>query len=76
MQDMGGNAQQKLALFMGINNCKFRKPVLPGDQLQFEVSLKSKKFNTYLFSGRATVNGTLVAEAELTVAVGDRTNPS
>ncbi|KXK56720.1 MAG: bifunctional UDP-3-O-[3-hydroxymyristoyl] N-acetylglucosamine deacetylase/3-hydroxyacyl-ACP dehydratase [Chlorobi bacterium] len=76
MQDMGGNAKQKLALFMGINNCKFRKPVLPGDQLQFEVSLKSKKFNTYLFSGRATVNGTLVAEAELTVAVGDRTNPS
>ncbi|MCC7439073.1 MAG: bifunctional UDP-3-O-[3-hydroxymyristoyl] N-acetylglucosamine deacetylase/3-hydroxyacyl-ACP dehydratase [Armatimonadetes bacterium] len=76
MQDMGGNAQQKLALFMGINNCKFRKPVLPGDQLQFEVSLKSKKFNTYLFAGRATVNGTLVAEAELTVAVGDRTNPS
>jgi len=76
MEDMGTDAKQKLALFMGINNCKFRKPVLPGDQLQFEVSLKSKKFNTYLFSGRATVNGTLVAEAELTVAVGDRTNPS
>ena len=62
----------KIALFMGINNAKFRKPVLPGDQLRFEVALKSKRFNTFTLAGRATVNGTLVAEGELSVAVVDR----
>lgn len=62
----------KLAYFMGINNGKFRKPVVPGDQLLFDVTLRSKRFNTFTLYGRATVDGTLVAEAELTVAVVDR----
>ncbi len=62
----------KLAYFMGINNCKFRKPVVPGDQIQFEVSLRSKRFNTFMMTGRATVDGALVAEADLTIALGNR----
>jgi UDP-3-O-[3-hydroxymyristoyl] N-acetylglucosamine deacetylase/3-hydroxyacyl-[acyl-carrier-protein] dehydratase len=62
----------KLAFFMGINNGKFRKPVVPGDQLRFEVTLKGKRFNTFTLHGRATVDGTLVAEAELSIAVVDR----
>lgn len=62
----------KLAFFMGINNAKFRKPVVPGDQLIFEVTLKAKRFNTFTLGGRATVNGTLVAEADLSIAVVDR----
>lgn len=62
----------KLAYFMGINNGKFRKPVVPGDQLLFDVTLRSKRFNTFTLYGRATVDGALVAEAELTVAVVDR----
>jgi UDP-3-O-[3-hydroxymyristoyl] N-acetylglucosamine deacetylase/3-hydroxyacyl-[acyl-carrier-protein] dehydratase len=67
-----GSDGSKLAFFMGINNGKFRKPVVPGDQLLFEVTLQSKRFNTFSLAGRATVNGTLVAEAELTVALVDR----
>jgi UDP-3-O-[3-hydroxymyristoyl] N-acetylglucosamine deacetylase/3-hydroxyacyl-[acyl-carrier-protein] dehydratase len=62
----------KLAVFMGINNAKFRKPVIPGDQLRFELTLKGKRFNTFTLGGRATVDGTLVAEAELSVAIVDR----
>ncbi len=62
----------KLAVFMGINNGKFRKPVVPGDQLRFEVALRGKRFNTFTLHGRATVDGTLVAEAELSIAVIDR----
>jgi UDP-3-O-[3-hydroxymyristoyl] N-acetylglucosamine deacetylase/3-hydroxyacyl-[acyl-carrier-protein] dehydratase len=62
----------KLAFFMGINNGKFRKPVVPGDQLRFEVTLRSKRFNTFMLYGRATVDGVLVAEAELSVALVDR----
>jgi len=67
-----GDDGAKLALFMGINNGKFRKPVVPGDQLRFEVALRNKRFNTFMLHGRATVDGTLVAEAELSVAVVDR----
>lgn len=54
---------------MGINNCKFRKPVIPGDQLIFDVQQISKRFSTYTFQAKATVSGTLVAEAEITVAL-------
>jgi len=67
-----GSDGTKLALFMGINNCKFRKPVIPGDQLIFDVELRSKRFNTFTLHGRATVKGALVAEAELSVAIIDR----
>lgn len=62
----------KLAFFVGINNAKFRKPVVPGDQLKFDVVLRSKRFNTFMLHGRATVDGALVAEAELSVALVDR----
>lgn len=62
----------KLAFFTGINNGKFRKPVVPGDQLRFEVELRSKRFNTFMLYGRAFVEGALVAEAELSVALVDR----
>lgn len=58
-----------LAFFMGINNCKFRKPVIPGDQLIFEVRQTGKRFNTFTFAAKATVDNVLVAEAELTVAL-------
>lgn len=67
-----GDDGSKLALFMGINNGKFRRPVMPGDQLRFEVTLRNKRFNTFMLHGRATVDGILVAEAELSVAVVDR----
>jgi UDP-3-O-[3-hydroxymyristoyl] N-acetylglucosamine deacetylase / 3-hydroxyacyl-[acyl-carrier-protein] dehydratase len=67
-----GSEGTKLALFMGINNCKFRKPVIPGDQLIFDVELRSKRFNTFTLYGRATVKGAVVAEAELSVAIVDR----
>ena len=62
----------KLALFMGINNCKFRKPVIPGDILVMELTLINKKFNTYNFKGTAYVNGQIVAQAEVQAAIVDR----
>ncbi len=67
-----GEDHSKLAFFIGINNGKFRKPVVPGDQLLMEMTLSSRRFNTVIFSGRATVNGTLAAEADLSVAIVDR----
>ena len=61
--------KNKLVLFMGIKEAKFRKPVIPGDQLVMKVKMTGKKFNTYTLKGTAYVNGQIVAEAELSTAV-------
>ena len=62
----------KIAFFTGINNGKFRRPVVPGDQIRFEVARRAKRFNTFLLHGRALVGGVLAAEAELSLARVDR----
>lgn len=67
-----GNGSGKLAVFMGINNAKFRRPVVPGDALRLEMTMKGKRFSTYTMEGKATVDGKVVAQAEITVAVIDR----
>ena len=59
------NPGDKLVFFMSINNAKFRRPVVPGDQLVFELKLTSRKSKICLMSGKAFVDGTLVAEADL-----------
>lgn len=61
----------KLVFFMAINNAKFRKPVIPGDQLMMEVTMTGKRFNTFAMSAKAFVDGGLVAEAELSAAIVD-----
>jgi UDP-3-O-[3-hydroxymyristoyl] N-acetylglucosamine deacetylase/3-hydroxyacyl-[acyl-carrier-protein] dehydratase len=61
----------KLVFFMAINNAKFRKPVIPGDQLVMEVTMTGKRFNTFAMSAKGYVGDTLVAEAELSAAIVD-----
>ena len=59
----------KLAFFMAINKVKFRKTVVPGDQLMFEVTAGKIKSKTGTVLGKAVVDGKLVAEAELMFAL-------
>ncbi len=59
----------KLAFFMAINNVKFRKPVIPGDQLILEVEAVKVKSKTGQVRGRALVDGKVVAEADLMFAL-------
>ncbi|HMU42652.1 MAG TPA: bifunctional UDP-3-O-[3-hydroxymyristoyl] N-acetylglucosamine deacetylase/3-hydroxyacyl-ACP dehydratase [Ignavibacteriaceae bacterium] len=66
------NPADKLVYFMQINNAKFRKPVVPGDQLVLEIELTSKKSKVVMMSGKAFVNETLVAEADFMAGVVDR----
>ncbi len=66
------NPEEKLVLFMQINNAKFRKPVLPGDQLYLEIEMTNKKSKVIMMYGRAYVNEVLVAEAEFMAAIVDR----
>ncbi len=60
----------KLIYFMSIDKVKFRRPVVPGDQLILEVTNKHHSTRAWKMSGKAFVDGKLVAQAELTAAVG------
>jgi UDP-3-O-[3-hydroxymyristoyl] N-acetylglucosamine deacetylase/3-hydroxyacyl-[acyl-carrier-protein] dehydratase len=62
----------KLCYFMGIDNAKFRRPVTPGDRLEFKLTLLKIKGRTSKMHGEAWVDGQLVAEADLMAQVVDR----
>jgi beta-hydroxyacyl-ACP dehydratase FabZ len=66
----------KLIYFTGIENAKFRRPVLPGDQLRIEMELLNRRDNFGKMSGQATVDGKLVAEAIVKFAIADRPGQS
>ena len=66
------NPGDKLVYFMAIDKAKFRKPVLPGDQLVFELTMVSRKSKICQMKGKAFVDGTLVAEAEMMASIVDR----
>ncbi len=66
------NYEEKLVYFMQINNAKFRKPVVPGDQLFLEVELLQKKSKIFMMAGKVYVENVLVAEAEFMAGVVDR----
>jgi len=57
--------------FMGIDRSRFRKPVVPGDQLVIEVLWTKRRGNVSRMSGKATVDGGLVAEAEVMAMIGE-----
>jgi len=66
------NPDGKLMFFSGMNNVKFRKTVLPGDQLILEMTIKARRSKFCIMEGRAYVDGVLVAEAELSASVVER----
>jgi beta-hydroxyacyl-ACP dehydratase FabZ len=57
--------KELLMYFMGIDKARFRKPVVPGDQLVLEIVWTQRRGNVSKMSAKATVDGTLVAEAEV-----------
>lgn len=63
----------RMPYFARIERARFRRPVFPGDRLLLDVSLVWLKGHVGRGSGRATVDGALVAEAEFTCAAGDIT---
>jgi len=55
----------KILFFAGIDKARFRRPVVPGDQLIFTLQLLKQKRSVYVMAAQATVDGKLVAEAQL-----------
>ncbi len=64
--------EEKLVYFMQINNAKFRKPVVPGDQLFLEVEMLQKKSKIFTMTGKVYVDDLLVAEADFMAGIVDR----
>jgi len=57
--------QNSLYYFVGIDNARFKRPVVPGDQLRMEVDFIKRKRSIWVFNGVATVDGQIVASAEI-----------
>lgn len=66
----------KLAVLVGIDGFRFRRQVVPGDQLRLEVSLTKMRGPVGRMFGRATVDGQPVTEGEITFAITDRPETS
>ena len=64
--------EDKLVLLVSIEFAKFRKPVVPGDQLRIEMLLLKRKATVAKMSGKATVDGVVVAEAEMMCKLADK----
>ena len=64
--------QGKIAFFAGIDNCRFRRPVVPGDQLQLEAVLTKIRGSIGKGRGTAMVGSDLTAEWEFTFALIDK----
>jgi 3-hydroxyacyl-[acyl-carrier-protein] dehydratase len=64
-------SRKKPVFFLGMDNVKFRKPVIPGDQLRLEIEITKHRQSIWGFKGKALVDGKLVAEAELLAMLGE-----
>ena len=62
----------KIPLFMSVDKCKFRRQVVPGDQLRIEVEKLKVKSRIIQAKGKCLVDGVVVSEAELMFAIHDR----
>jgi UDP-3-O-[3-hydroxymyristoyl] N-acetylglucosamine deacetylase / 3-hydroxyacyl-[acyl-carrier-protein] dehydratase len=67
-----GLSETKIPLFMGINEVKFRKPVVPGDRLRLEVEVTRARERGGKLEGKAYVEDMLVAEAEIMFSLIDK----
>jgi 3-hydroxyacyl-[acyl-carrier-protein] dehydratase len=69
---MKSGVSGKTTIFLSIEKAKFRKPVLPGDQLRLEILTLQGRGRIWRFAGKAFVEDTLTAEAEFTAMVTDK----
>lgn len=66
------DVKKKVLYFMSIDKAKFRKPVTPGDQVRFELDMIRERGAVKSFKAVATVDGAVVAEAEMMAMIVDK----
>lgn len=64
--------RDKLVLFTGIDQCRFRRPVVPGDQVLLDLTIKRRRPSFAVMAGIARVDGQVAAEAQLSSSMVDR----
>jgi len=72
VETLGPDAAGKLVYFMSIEGAKFRRPVVPGDQLRIHITKERSRGNVWKFSAVARVDGVAVAEATYAAMILDR----
>jgi UDP-3-O-[3-hydroxymyristoyl] N-acetylglucosamine deacetylase / 3-hydroxyacyl-[acyl-carrier-protein] dehydratase len=72
MMDTVENIHEKVVYFMSLDNVKWRRPVVPGDQIRFELQVLQLRRQVCKMKGEGFVDGQLVAEAEMTAMIVDR----
>jgi 3-hydroxyacyl-[acyl-carrier-protein] dehydratase len=68
----GQSSEGKLVYFMSIDGVRFRRPVFPGDRLELHVEKVQSRASVWKFSGKAIVDGKLVAEATFAAMIRDK----
>lgn len=69
---LGEDAQGKLVYFMSVEGAKFRRPVVPGDQVRVHVTKVQRRRNVWKFAAEAKVDGNVVAEATYSAMIRNR----
>jgi 3-hydroxyacyl-[acyl-carrier-protein] dehydratase len=72
VHSLGPTAEDKLVYFMTIDEARFRKPVMPGDQMHIHVQVERSRGTVWKFKGQAYVDGNLHAEASFSAMIMDR----
>jgi len=72
LMDSIENPEEKIVYFMALDNVKWRRPVTPGDQIRFEVEVLQIRGKTARMKGVGTVDGQVVAEAEMMARLVDK----
>lgn len=72
VHSLGPTAEDKLVYFMTIDEARFRKPVMPGDQMHIHVQVERSRGTVWKFKGQAYVDGNLHAEATFSAMIMDR----
>jgi 3-hydroxyacyl-[acyl-carrier-protein] dehydratase len=73
---MAEDYEPHIVYFMTIDKAKFRRPVLPGDQVHFHIRKIRSRGPVWRFHGEAKVDGAMVAEAEISAMIVDQTKAS
>ena len=71
VHSLGKDYKAELVYFMGIEKAKFRRPVMPGDQIHYHVKKIRHRGRVWRFFGEAKVNGHVVTEAEVSAMIAD-----
>ncbi len=71
VHSLGTDYKAELVYFMSIDRAKFRRPVLPGDQIHYHVRKIRNRGRVWRFYGEAKVDGRIVAEAEVSAMLAD-----